>query len=262
MGRPSQSVAGPQGRAGQFVVECGFSHALPDDPIVHPGEPGASHLHVFFGSAVADSDVSLSEMLGGTTTCDSEGDTASYWAPALLDDGTLIEPDKSVAYYRAGVGVDPEDVVPFPPGLRMIAGDASAVEPQPVTVAAWSCGVGADRSSRPPQCPSGRGLRMDVVFPDCWDGQNLDLPGHRRHMRYSDDGACPASHPVHVPQLIFTVAYPVTGDVSHLRLASGDPITIHADFINAWNQESLTREVALCLNRDAVCGVTSGRISG
>ena len=262
MGRPSDSVAGPQGRVGQFVVECEFSHALPDDPIVYPGDAGASHLHVFFGSVETDSDVSLGDMLGGATTCDSQGDTASYWAPALLNGGRLIEPEKSVAYYRAGLGVDPEQVVPFPSGLRMIAGDASAIEAQPVEVAAWSCGVGANRTSRPPSCPDGRGLRMDVVFPDCWDGENIDVTGHRRHMHYSNDGQCPQSHPVHVPQLIFTVAYAVTGDVSHLRLASGDLLTVHADFINAWNQQSFEREVALCLNRDAVCGVTSGRISG
>ena len=31
---------GPQGLAGQFVTDCGYSHSAPDDPIVFPGEPG------------------------------------------------------------------------------------------------------------------------------------------------------------------------------------------------------------------------------
>ena len=50
--RVSPTDAGPQGRVPQFVVECGFSHAAPDDPIVHPGHAGVSHLHTFFGSTV------------------------------------------------------------------------------------------------------------------------------------------------------------------------------------------------------------------
>jgi len=58
------------------------------------------------------------------------------------------------------------------------------------------------------------------------------------------------------------VAYPVHGDASKLQLASGGLMTGHADFINAWNQEKLEEEVALCIGRDIVCGVTSGRISG
>jgi hypothetical protein len=31
----------------------------------------------------------------------------------------------------------------FPPGFRMIAGDARGTSPQPLRVAFWNCGVGA-----------------------------------------------------------------------------------------------------------------------
>src|SRR5919201_4749448 len=43
-------------RQGQAVwsVKCGFSHDAPDDPIVHPGQPGASHLHSFIGNTTTD----------------------------------------------------------------------------------------------------------------------------------------------------------------------------------------------------------------
>ena len=262
MGKPDQPVTGPQGRVGQFVVECPYSHALPDDPIVYPGDAGASHLHVFFGNVTSDADANLDSLLGQGTTCEQQQDTASYWAPALLDNGQLIEPVKSVAYYRAGVGVDPATVVAFPPGLMMIAGDALATEAQPTSVVAWSCGSGGMRQELPPSCPDDRGLRIDITFPDCWDGKNLDVAGHRTHMHYSSNGKCPSSHPVSVPQLIFAVAYPVHGDASKLQLASGGLMTGHADFINAWDQEKLEEEVALCIGRDIVCGVTSGRISG
>ena len=263
MGVPDRPVTGPQGAVGQFVVECAFSHALSDDPIVYPGEPGMSHLHVFFGNTMTNADSQPEYLLDGDTTCEQSLDTASYWAPALLDaNGQLIEPEKSVAYYRAGLDVEPTAVEPFPFGLYMIAGDASAIEAQPTSVVAWSCGSGGMREVLPPECPRDRGLRIDVTFPDCWDGEHLDVAGHRAHMHYSSGGNCPESHPVHVPQLIFSVAYGFSGDPSGLRLASGGLLTGHADFVNAWNQERLTTEVELCLHRDVVCGVTSGRISG
>jgi hypothetical protein len=174
----------------------------------------------------------------------------------------LITPEKSVAYYRAGLGVDPTTVVAFPAGLMMIAGDHMATTPQPVSVVAWSCGAGGLREELPPVCPPTRGLRLDVTFPDCWDGKNIDVAGHRKHMYYSSGGKCPSSHPVSVPQLIFAVTYPVTGDASQLQLASGSLMTGHADFINAWDQEKLQQEVELCIHRNVVCGVTSGRSSG
>lgn len=263
MGTPDRPVAGPQGAVGQFVVECPFSHALPDDPIVYPGEPGMSHLHVFFGNRSANADSRPEYMINEGTTCEQTADTASYWAPALLDaDGQLIEPEKSVAYYRAGLDVDPTRVEAFPFGLYMIAGDATAETAQPTSVVAWSCGSGGMRDETPPSCPKDRGLRIDVTFPDCWDGEHLDVPGHRAHMHYSSGGECPATHPVYVPQLIFSVAYGFSGDPTGLQLASGGVLTGHADFVNAWNQTRLEREVELCLHRDVVCGVTSGRISG
>jgi hypothetical protein len=237
MGQPDQPITGPQGRVGQFVVECPFSHALSDDPILYP---------------------TLESLLDQGTTCEQREDTASYWAPALLDKGQLIVPVKSVAYYRAGLGVDPTSVVAFPAGLMMIAGDPMATEAQPTSVVAWTCGNSSVRDALPPSCPADNGLRLDITFPDCWDGKNLDVAGHRTHMYYSSSGECPKSHPVAVPQLIFSVAYPVHGDASKLQLASGSLLTGHADFVNSWDQEKLEDEVELCIGRDVVCGVTSG----
>ncbi|NCZ69679.1 MAG: DUF1996 domain-containing protein [Actinobacteria bacterium] len=262
MGEPDRPIAGPQGAVGQFVVECPYSHALPDDPIVYPRDAGASHMHVFFGNVGANAMSTLTTLLADDTTCEQALDTASYWAPALYDGNEMLIPEKSVAYYRAGLDVEPTAVEAFPAGLAMIAGDAAATEPQPTSVVAWSCGSGAIRETTPPDCPDDRGLRLDVTFPDCWDGAHLDVPGHREHMRYSSGGECPSTHPVHVPQLIFSVAYSFSGNPTGLKLASGGVLTGHADFVNSWNQAKLQDEVKYCLHRDVVCGVTSGRISG
>jgi hypothetical protein len=42
-----------------------------------------------------------------------------------------------------------------------------------------------------------------------------------------------------------------------LSLSSGSIDSAHADFWNTWDQDKLEREVALCLNRDLVCGLSS-----
>ena len=259
MGAPDVPVAGAQGRVPQFLVECPLSHTSEDDPIVFPNAPGASHRHVFFGNTTTNAGSTYQSLLAGTTECDQPSDTAAYWAPALMRGDTMLTPVKSVAYYRPGEGIDPTTVQAYPPGLKIVAGNAAAREPQSTAVVAWTCGAGIERDSLPPSCPPSRPLRMLVTFPDCWDGKHLDSDDHRSHMAYSRKGACPAAHPVSVAQLQFSVAYAVSGDPSGLSLASGSMLTGHADFFNAWVQDKLVTEIDACIHRKVVCGVTSGR---
>ncbi len=62
-----------------------------------------------------------------------------------------------------------------------------------------------------------------------------------------------------MPQLTLTVRYPVSGDGHDLMLASGPTYTVHADFLNAWDETELTSQVDLCLHRNLVCSVASNR---
>lgn len=255
---PDAPVAGAQGRVPQFIVECPFSHALADDPIVFPGLPGSSHMHLFFGNDTADAFSTTETLLAGDSHCDQRLDTASYWVPALFDGDAMLTPAKSVAYYRPGAGMDPTSVQPYPAGLKIVAGSAGAEAPQSTAIVAWTCGTGIAREATPPTCPTSRPLRFLVTFPDCWDGRNLDSVDHASHMAYSNGGACPAGHPVPVPQLQFSVVYGFSGDPAALRLASGAVITGHADFFNAWDTAKLSSEIRQCIHRAVVCGVTSG----
>lgn len=261
---PDRALAGPQGDTGQFVVECALDRHAPDDPIVHPGHPGASHLHQFFGAVGVTADSQYDELVAGDTTCDQRADTAAYWAPVLIDgDGRPVEALRSVAYYRAGPGVDPLAVTDYPPGLMLVAGDATSVDPQPVSVVSWSCGSGALRSETPPDCTGAPSLRMLVTYPDCWNGRDLAADDWsdpaRRHAVYSAGGECPASHPVHIPQLQFAIDYPPlpATDLDSLALSSGDIHSGHADFWNTWQQSKLSNEIANCIRRDVVCNVSS-----
>lgn len=262
---------GPQGNVAQFVVECELSHFANDDPIVHPGMSEMSHLHQFFGNVGVTSDPDYERVTGGATSCERRSDTASYWSPALLDElGEVIEPTKLTAYYRPGPGVDPATVEPYPPGLMMVAGDAFSETQQPIEIVAWGCGSGSRREPRPPDCrirlddgglepaSAAMSLRLWVTFPDCWDGETLTTQIRSDHVSTSTAGACPASHPVPIPQLQMAIDFPAV-DPHGLSLASGEMQTAHADFWNVWDQQALEDEVRFCLNRDLVCGVSYGR---
>ena len=105
-----------------------------------------------------------------------------------------------------------------------------------------------------PDCPAGSYLVLSVLFPDCWDGHNLDSADHRSHLADASAGTCPASHPVAVPQLRLVVQYPDGVGGADVTLSSGGPQTAHADFFNAWNAESQARLVQDCINRAKKCG--------
>jgi hypothetical protein len=250
---------GPQGRVGQFVAACTRTHSASDDPIVHPGRPGRSHRHDFYGAEGVDAWTTPARMLVAGTSCDKVADRAAYWHPTVYDHGTPVEATTLSAYYRAAPGVDPDDVEPFPLGLALIAGDMTATAPQPGESVGWTCGTRSALSDAPPDCPVSAPLHLVLVFQDCWDGEHLDSADHRSHAAYSSDGACPSSHPVVLPQLTVAVSLPIDGPGHDLTLSSGSVDSLHGDFFNGWEPAGLEREIDGCIRRDVVCDVRSNR---
>jgi Domain of unknown function (DUF1996) len=231
-----------------FAVACRFSHRNQDDPIVFPGRRGRSHDHTYFGNTTTDAfSTPASLRNAGRTTCLLPEDTAAYWAPTLFVHGRAIEPEGAIVYY---VRRTSDEVDPFPAGLKMVAGNAKARSPQSLRVTSWSCGYGGERSSTIPVCPGGgfADLRLRVRFPDCWDGRHLDSVDHKRHMAYSVAGRCPLTHPVEVPAISLVIHYGVPG-ARDAELASGGQFSGHADFINAWDQRTLSALVDRYLDR-------------
>jgi len=237
-----------------FVVVCKFSHRAGDDPIVHPGNPGMSHDHTFFGNVTTDAFSTPESLRGDATSCSRSADSAAYWAPTLVaDDQPVPAVDAKVYYRRRTI----ERVRAFPPGLQMIAGDAAARAPQSMRAVYWDCGE-ASHGRNPPAsavqaCPEGRNVMLHVRFPDCWDGKRLDSADHNSHMAYSQRGRCAASHRVAVPSIDLLVRYPVRGS-ERIELASMGQLSGHADFVNAWQQPELERLVEQCLNALRRCG--------
>jgi len=237
-----------------FIENCRFSHQAPDDPIVFPGKPGASHQHTFVGNRTTSALSSFGTLRSGPTTCMRLDDTAAYWVPTLYRGTTAIFPHGATIYYRRGTLAA---VRSFPNNLRVIAGDATATRPQGMRVTFWSCGVnsGVQRSETVPTCPDTRGsfLRLHIRFPECWDGRRLDSADHKSHMAYAVRNACPSTHPVEVPQITQIYRYPTQGG-DGFSLASGGQLSAHADFVNAWKPGALRKLVDDCLNALVHCG--------
>jgi Domain of unknown function (DUF1996) len=268
------AASGPEGRVANdersFVTLCAFSHRNTDDPIVLPRRPGFSHDHTFVGNVSTDAFSTLKSLRSAKTTCDRKDDLAAYWAPTLLDDGKPLDPFGAVVYYRR---LTKARVRPYPSGLTMVAGNSHSGVAQSRRVVFWDCGLvkttlygvmarGAEpvatppaASSTPPACPPASKLQLHVNFPDCWNGKSLDSFDHHRHMAYSVRGVCPRSHPVAVPALSLVYQYPLpTGTVA---LSSGGVYSAHADFVNAWDEDTLTKLVDNCLNAYRPCGIGS-----
>jgi hypothetical protein len=242
----------------EFQANCSVTHELPDDPIVFPNQPGASHMHTFLGNVgTTGNTTTVAQFQSSITTCLAPGDKSGYWMPTMYNGNTPILPiGPQVIYYKTGV-IDYTSVRPFPPGLRYLVGSPSQSEAQfqalPGTVEGWECGNSYFNWDFPASCPAGSQLNIRLQSPSCWDGLYLDTPDHKSHMAYPTNGVCPADHPVAVPMIEFKMAFPVSGDLSQLRLSSGRGYSFHFDFFNDWDPATLQAMVTHCVNGGLQC---------
>jgi len=249
---------------GSISTPCAYSHSAPDDPIVHPGHAGMSHRHDFFGATTTSATSDAESLMDGDTTCRTQADHAAYWSPSLLVDGEPVEPAEMLAYYRVPVGADASEIEPPPNGLEMLAGDPYTEEPQDPEVVAWTCGAPLSSavenlavSPVPHLCGAGGELWLQLRFDPCWGGELLRSDDHRSHLApLGDDGACPASHPVLLPELTLEVRYPSPAS-GVIALASGPLTGGHGDALMAWDEDHLAREVDICLRHNRRCDVIS-----
>jgi len=121
---------------GRFVIRCGYSHTLSDDPILHFGQPGVSHSHDFYGNVAEDASSTVDAMVGQATTCKTAADPSGYWVPTTLINGVPVKPIRVITYWEAPAN---QNVEPFPLGLQMIAGDHDSMVPQSTAHVGWAC---------------------------------------------------------------------------------------------------------------------------
>jgi hypothetical protein len=257
---------------GSFSVDCFYSHTLPDDPIVFPGQPGGSHRHDFFGNHSTNGSSTYETMVASGTSCVLGDDTAGYWNPTASINGRPVRAIRVSAYY---FGAQTGDVTAFPPGLQMLAGNKNATSRAENPRVRWSCIKTGDSplADHPYNCrPYGGRVTARVDFPSCWDGLGLTP----EHMAYTVKGQCPATW-VRLPQLSYRVRWdlrdpcagatpcslsdaPDANIALHLSSGSGSEThddgyyTFHADFWNTWQQVQLEALAARCLNQHTKCG--------
>lgn len=243
----------------EFQANCSVSHTAPDDPIVYPGLPGDSHNHTFMGNTTTDAFSTVESLEQGNTSCKVPGDLSAYWMPTMYDGDEQVLPiGDQVIYYKSGIH-DQTTVRPFPTGLRYVVGSPTqtAAEFLDATVQGWECGNSYDNDNIPDHCMEGSRLNVRFQSPSCWDGLHLDSPDHRAHMSYpvieNGSDVCPDSHPVAVPMVEFKMAFPVDGDMTGVRLASGEGYSFHYDFFNAWDEPTLAAMVEHCINGGLQC---------
>ncbi|MFF7329858.1 DUF1996 domain-containing protein [Streptomyces sp. NPDC090306] len=243
----------------EFQANCSVTHTRPDDPIVYPQQPGKSHDHTFMGNTTTDANSTTASLSSGGTTCKAPGDLSGYWMPTLYKGSTPVLPvGPQVIYYKAGV-TDYTSVRPFPKGLRFVVGSptqtADEFRNHKGFVEGWECGDSYFNTEFPASCPDRADVQLNIRFqaPSCWDGKYLDTPDHKSHMAYpvvkpgTNDNICPTDHPVALPMIEFKMAFPVNGDMSQVRLASGAGHSFHYDFFNAWDDATLKALVDHCV---------------
>lgn len=279
----------PTDSVGAFRISCEYSHMSNDDPIVYPGVPNATHHHTFFGNTGANA-YSTSESLhttGNSTCAGGILNRSGYWMPSLINTktGAPAKPSVVVVYYK-GAGIGAQNITAPPFGLRMIAGNA---KPLAVADAQGSFFCQDLNNNVAPHYGfkwQGKGIkdtcggsnvfmRMIISFPQCWDGKNLDSPDHKSHMAYvcNDEcltadnkigktfNGCPATHPVLIPSIAINADFFDLDPTAKYRLASDNYSTafdggysLHADWMNGWDEPTLNRMVKNCLNNPKNCG--------
>lgn len=266
---PSQHTNPDEFNNGEFRVACNFSHMLFDDPIVKPGQSGASHLHTFFGNSQTDANsTNASLVASGSSSCDGGiMNRSGYWVPTVIDTrtGRPIAPSGGNFYYKT----EHRDVVVAPPkGLRMIAGSMMASSTQE-HLHYWC----ADKSDNNvsgdqgyiPSCAVGNHLMAVINFPAYWDGVNLDSADHKSHMSYAPD----ATHTVQIPDITFNVRYDIMSgdDTSKWRMSSDmydtskpGGYSLHGDWMNGWSNDPVSGKsfsdifTQYCLKAGVDCG--------
>jgi Domain of unknown function (DUF1996) len=255
----NSSPPGDESRHGtrSYCVVSHFSH---DDPIVHPGQQGAAHAHMFWGNTSSDY-TSTGASLARTGNSSCEGgitNRSSYWMPALFNDADeAVLPESVFVYYKSfgGPGFDRSTIRPIPAGLEMLASGTVANSGE------WAFKL------------SGSATEVDlmVLFPTCLqvDGSGapvLSSPDHVSHLSYqygSGPSNCPPSHPYRIPQVIYSVHYAVPIDSAwslssdHSGMAKG--ASLHADYVAGWDPATMLQVVECNIVARGNCGFAGDR---
>ncbi|KAK7931536.1 hypothetical protein PG985_002248 [Apiospora marii] len=230
--------------AGKFSTEGRM------DPIISPGTASA-HSHGVMGGSNFGLDIQGDQLLKSTCTNSMiKNDKSNYWVPNIWYQSPHNGTFKKVPLFYMQVyyffDVTNDKIEPFPPGLKIVSGEAGKRTPPatgglqldpsmgPIQPVQFTCPAQGDPDRYPRGSdgthgglpdPGNRGagagfpvincdgyaspLRQDIHLPSCYDPA-AGLDDHRRNMAFPADNHgkldCPAGW-VHVPHMFFEVYY-------------------------------------------------------
>jgi Domain of unknown function (DUF1996) len=272
---------------GGFGVQCGFTHASMDDPIVYPNQPDMGHMHAFYGNKSTDAYSTRKTLMAAGTTCSDKKDLAAIWAPTafIKKQGTWrpLAPYRERTYYFKPMRDTIAHMVYLPKNIKMIGGNPHAMNAAQNPAVRWFCGEGSPERPFPYDCrpyttKGEDGIRALIDLPFCWDGTRLDSADHFSHVVYSDPNdttphvnpaPCPSSHPKYIPAISIRIHFqtqdPCAGATPcgpwdggknvRIKLSSGPYWTMHSDFWNTWVQARLDALTDKCLRPEVNCHI-------
>ncbi|KAJ5177190.1 uncharacterized protein N7482_003067 [Penicillium canariense] len=266
------------------------------DPIVDPGEI-SSHVHSIHGGGNFGMSSDMQTLRESScTSCAVTQDLSAYWTPALYfmhtnGSAELVEEVGGMLAYYLLYG---EDITAFPSGFRMLAGNPlqrnftwpvpdppksswSGVQVSQEALRQKALGfnclnyAGAAEASLyrhfmpnktflDENCPDG--LRLELMFPSCWNGKDVDSEDHKSHVAYPDlvmTGTCPEGYETQLVSLFYETiwnTYAFKDVDGYFTLANGDPTGYgyHGDFMYGWEDGVLQAAVDTCTSASGEVG--------
>ncbi|KAK4556946.1 hypothetical protein LTR86_005927 [Recurvomyces mirabilis] len=246
------------------------------DPIVSPYEV-SGHVHtVSGGSGFGFNTTYEQQRASACSSCPIKDDLSAYWTPKLYymaEDGHFEDVPQAgegngatggMTVYYEQRGPDLKNLLAFPEGFRMLAGDPwqrndTGLKAAPGKAVSFVC-LDYSGATKHPQtgnmpdynCPDG--LRAQVYFPSCWNGVDMDPPDHHSHMAYPigeyDNGTISIFYEIIYQTNLFAERWYDASGKHPFVFAQGDRTGygFHGDFVNGWDVEILKNATRDCTN--------------
>jgi len=274
--------------ATSFKMDFLSSGTVRTDPLMLSkiGECLSDHVHRFYGAVSLRTmrpDVSYEDLRSATgNTGNVEENKSLYWNPAIYkvnnqnSDKTyeIVDVWFASAYYVWRTG----QAKAFPNGLKMKASDVEELaRVKAVCDGPSACerdddggceGYGPSNQTQHGFLPLGAcyELEMNIKFPTCWDGINLESKDGDKHVVYSEecdgelhnecfDFDCPTSHPVKLPEVHLYVRVQEYKGGAHV-FSDGTDI-FHSDYFSGWDDKELQDVLDNCENDSEAANPTA-----
>ena len=197
------------------------------------------------------------------TSCQFGDDKSAYWTPSLhfIHENGEVEVVPQVGGMLAYYLLLGDDLKAFPEVFQMLAGDTrlrnfTGPVPDPPT-SDWtaddktqlalgqkSLGFNCLNYNKAPEGSRYRhflpdkdymdancanGIRAEIFFPSCWNGEDVSSPDHKSHVAYPsmiDGGECPKGYETRLPSLFYETiwnTYKFKGVAGQFTWSNGDP---------------------------------------